>query len=213
MAAAREEKITTEQSEEVQDSGNAMNEKRVGSSIGLISTKPNGDAVHVSNHERVQETQDHELGQRDKKQAVDEVSKLTGQSKLFEGTDAENQHGALWKNINSDLGATQEWMREGERREAKKKSRKARSCAVVYKDAKVIQSRRRKKNHARSRKKIALNPEIPKFFPTSSNYVAGESLEDSNINNCNKGILAKEKLFGAKEIWEFAKSIGVVATE
>ncbi|GKV14995.1 hypothetical protein SLEP1_g25796 [Rubroshorea leprosula] len=181
-AAAPEEKIVVQQTKEVHDSWKTINEESVGLSFGPISIKPNGDAAHGLDREKAQETRD------------------------------QIQHLAFWENIDSNSGPIKEWMGGGESREAKRRSRKAKSCAAIYRDAKVIQARTRKRNSGRSRKKIDPNSDMPKFFPTSSNQVVGESLEDSNIYNCNRGILAKEKLIGAKELWEFAKTIGVVAT-
>ncbi|GKU86036.1 hypothetical protein SLEP1_g619 [Rubroshorea leprosula] len=46
----------------------------------------------------------------------------------------------------------------------------------------------------------------------SGNKVADDSISDSNINNHNNCILQKTKAFGAREIWDFAKSIGAMAT-
>lgn len=36
---------------------------------------------------------------------------------------------------------------------------------------------------------------MPDFVPNPGNEVAGESLHDSNINNCNKSILRDDKSF------------------
>ncbi|GKU89353.1 hypothetical protein SLEP1_g3500 [Rubroshorea leprosula] len=81
----------------------------------------------------------------------------------------------------------------------------------VYKEAKVIQLEANKRKKGRSKEREEEVSELPQFLPNSENKVTGDSLNDSNINNCNTSILARKSGFGTKEIWEFAKFIGAVA--
>ncbi|GKV35117.1 hypothetical protein SLEP1_g43431 [Rubroshorea leprosula] len=52
---------------------------------------------------------------------------------------------------------------------------------------------------------------LPNFHPHLSKPVAGESVSDGAIANCNRGHRSRSKYSMAKEIWEFGKKIGAVA--
>ncbi|GLU06482.1 hypothetical protein SLE2022_235140 [Rubroshorea leprosula] len=86
------------------------------------------------------------------------------------------------------------------------------SCVMVYKASKIILTVSRRSKRGRLKKDAAKNPLTPNFMPNLAMDVVDESLTDSNINNYNNYILRKMKAFGAREIWDFAKLIGVVAT-
>ncbi|GKV40774.1 hypothetical protein SLEP1_g48377 [Rubroshorea leprosula] len=115
------------------------------------------------------------------------------------------------QNMDSDSGAIQEWMRARERKKSRKRCRKAKSCAEVYRESKVTSTVSRSRR-GRTSKSTAAEAAQPEFMANSGNEVADDSISDSNINNRNNCILQKMKAFGATEIWDFAKSIGVVAT-
>ncbi|GKU98539.1 hypothetical protein SLEP1_g11530 [Rubroshorea leprosula] len=114
--------------------------------------------------------------------------------------------------MDSDSGAIQEWMGIRERNKSRKRSRKFKSCVSVYKASKLILAAPRRNRRGRPRKELASKSSVPEFLANSNNGVADGSLNDSNIHNCNKSIMKKINAFGAKKIWEFAKSVRVVAT-
>ncbi|GKV09907.1 hypothetical protein SLEP1_g21340 [Rubroshorea leprosula] len=91
----------------------------------------------------------------------------------------------------------------------RKKSRRTKACAVVYKAAKLIKIEARKRRRGRTKKNQPTDMSLPEFIPNVNCAVASESINDNNINNCNRAILKSKEEFGAKEIWELAKEIGV----
>ncbi|GKV29208.1 hypothetical protein SLEP1_g38154 [Rubroshorea leprosula] len=119
---------------------------------------------------------------------------------------------SFWEGLESDSGRLEEWMGRGKSCGLKKrKGRKARSCAYVYISAPIIlrhaaRNGGRKKQH----KKPGLEDKIP-IFLGKDNKVAGESIGDSEIANCNRDRLKQAELGGAAKIWNLAKKIGVVA--
>ncbi|GKU94606.1 hypothetical protein SLEP1_g8071 [Rubroshorea leprosula] len=125
--------------------------------------------------------------------------------------------GNFWKETDSDLGGTADWIDRANRQNLRskpkrKKARKARLCLEVYKKSRIckeaaIQKRGKgKRGHA-----CSLTEKIPEFIPGSQSLTAGASVGDSDIMKRNQSLRANQKHRGAKEIWETAKEIGLVA--
>ncbi|GLU16531.1 hypothetical protein SLE2022_329620 [Rubroshorea leprosula] len=137
---------------------------------------------------------------------------VTDNGKEEEDSVASRELCSFLQGLDSDSGAIQEWMCIRERNKSRKRSRKSKSCAAVYKASKLILAAPRRNRRGRPRKELTSKSSVPEFLPNSSNGVADGSLNDSNIHNCNKSIMKKINAFGAKEIWEFAKLVGAMAT-
>ncbi|GKV27405.1 hypothetical protein SLEP1_g36578 [Rubroshorea leprosula] len=118
----------------------------------------------------------------------------------------------FWKGFESEEGRLKEWMCRRKDKIRKRKKRKNRSCRSVYSiDAADEEKIQEKNSRGRQRIKEKERRATP---ATSSNYsskIAGESIGDSDIRNCNRILerLSKDQL--PVNIWNFAKNLGVVA--
>ncbi|GKV27064.1 hypothetical protein SLEP1_g36275 [Rubroshorea leprosula] len=98
---------------------------------------------------------------------------------------------------------------EVRRKKSKNRTKKrARSCIAVYKVASAILQKRNRGEKCKGTQQLKEN--LPTFLPNPKKVVAGESVGDSDIINRNKEIRKGWKKYGAEEIWEFAKLIGVL---
>ncbi|GKV49606.1 hypothetical protein SLEP1_g56347 [Rubroshorea leprosula] len=131
--------------------------------------------------------------------------------KLGNNTSEVDSLRSFFQDMDNDLGTVQDWMRGKEKPQRSKKSKRAKSCAAVYKAAKLIriEARKGRRTRGRSREKQSKDMSMPKFLPDVNHAIVDELIDDNNINNCNKAILKCKKDFGARESWEFAQSIGV----
>ncbi|GKU90659.1 hypothetical protein SLEP1_g4626 [Rubroshorea leprosula] len=95
-----------------------------------------------------------------------------------------------------------------------KKKKKALLCRSVYQKANILGLMSlKKKTKSGARPKKAPSQELPSFMPNSSYSVAGGSVGDSGIANCNRMIKEHPSRRIAAELWDFAKQIGVTAED
>ncbi|GLT45555.1 hypothetical protein SLA2020_193790 [Shorea laevis] len=101
---------------------------------------------------------------------------------------------------------------KSKKQRSKSKARRVRFCLAVYKSSMLCQNTLtgRKKKNCPSKKENLVEM-LPTFSSGQGNQVAGDLVEDSGIENRNKILLSNNKRKGAKEIWEFARAIGVAA--
>ncbi|GKV01050.1 hypothetical protein SLEP1_g13646 [Rubroshorea leprosula] len=96
----------------------------------------------------------------------------------------------------------------------KKKKKKALSCRSVYQKASILGLMSlKKKTKCGSMPKKVPSQEMPSFLPNSSYSVAGGSVGDNGIANCNRMFKEHTSRRIAAELWDFAKQIGVTAED
>ncbi|GLT64418.1 hypothetical protein SLA2020_369150 [Shorea laevis] len=128
--------------------------------------------------------------------------------KCIEDIDGEESIG-FWKGMASDEGSLAEGSGKEEKRKSKRRRRKAKSCVAVYRKSKPNAEEMTENRRGRQRRRKELVEAEPIFFPNPCKQVAGESLKDSGIINCNNCVKSRKEVDIAKEIWDFAKAIGV----
>ncbi|GKU94766.1 hypothetical protein SLEP1_g8212 [Rubroshorea leprosula] len=95
-----------------------------------------------------------------------------------------------------------------------KKKKKALLCRSVYQKASILGlMSHKKKSKSRARSKKVTRQEMPSFMPNPSYSVAGGSVGDSGIENCNRMLKEHSSRRIAAELWDFAKQIGVTAED
>ncbi|GLT35686.1 hypothetical protein SLA2020_101170 [Shorea laevis] len=113
---------------------------------------------------------------------------------------------SFWAGMESETGEISKWMKIKERVKPKRSRKRAKSCSSVYRNAKPCGGKEGKG----SRRK--LTNLIPTFIPTASNQeVVGESITDNGIRNRNRIVQETVSNLKAKDMWDFAKKVGVVA--
>ncbi|GLU19816.1 hypothetical protein SLE2022_360420 [Rubroshorea leprosula] len=129
----------------------------------------------------------------------------------------EETTGNFWKETDSDLGGTADWIDRANRqnlrsKSKRKKARKARLCLEVYKMSRICKEATIQKK-GKGKRSHACSPteKLPDFLPGSQSLTAGASVGDSDIMKRNQSLRANQKHRGAKEIWQTAKEIGLVA--
>ncbi|GKU90763.1 hypothetical protein SLEP1_g4714 [Rubroshorea leprosula] len=129
----------------------------------------------------------------------------------------EETTGNFWKETDSDLGGTADWIDRANRQNLRskpkrKKARKARLCLEVYKMSRICKEAMiQKKGKGKGSHACSPTEKLPDFLPGSQSLTAGASVGDSDIMKRNQSFRANQKHRGAKEIWETAKEIGLVA--
>ncbi|GKV25593.1 hypothetical protein SLEP1_g35004 [Rubroshorea leprosula] len=92
------------------------------------------------------------------------------------------------------------------------RKKKIRLCSTVYlkarKTGERIQSGNRRE---RKKKKVEKGQGVPKFMVSPEGEVAGESVGDSGIENCNRALRKQLQIQLAKDIWDLAKTLGATA--
>ncbi|GKV44013.1 hypothetical protein SLEP1_g51242 [Rubroshorea leprosula] len=113
----------------------------------------------------------------------------------------------------SDSGNRKEQMGDNNKSEKKSKRKRTKTCSSMYKRATLLGLLNQKKGRGKPKWSQVERKRIPEFLPSTSNLVAGGSVGDSGIENCNR--LLKEhpnkKIVG--DLWNFAKNLGVVAKD
>ncbi|GKV27046.1 hypothetical protein SLEP1_g36254 [Rubroshorea leprosula] len=56
-----------------------------------------------------------------------------------------------------------------------------------------------------------LGERVPKFYPRDTNFVAGASITDSAIENCNKGFHNKDRAISTLDAWNLIEEMGLGA--
>ncbi|GKV16172.1 hypothetical protein SLEP1_g26854 [Rubroshorea leprosula] len=133
-----------------------------------------------------------------------------GKSAEEKGNEEED---AFWKDHESKKSRIKEWIdKQLEEINSKNGRRKVRRCSSVYiqprnSEAPVEKKRGRKKKIAQQ---VEERPE-PIFMPNQEGKVAGDSIGDSEINNCNRALKKQWQSQLTKEIWDLATQLGAVA--
>lgn len=142
---------------------------------------------------------------------TDDSGKLEGEQGKGDENRQREPNKAYWNDMMHESGRESDQMGRGEKSLTKRRNRKVKSCFTVYKYARLCPTMRTlKRSKGRSNGKKATTKDIPMFLPGSRSHIAGGSVEDSCIENRNKEIRKKSKKRGAKEMWEFAKAVGLV---
>ncbi|GKV00459.1 hypothetical protein SLEP1_g13143 [Rubroshorea leprosula] len=123
--------------------------------------------------------------------ALQMQSKKIKEDLTEEKVEEDDEVESFWKGINSDSGRLKEWMQAGEKRKGRirnNRKRKFRSFMSVYQSSSMarIKSRSTKKEGKVNSKKNQ-KEKLPKFILDPTNPIAGVSILDSCILNCNKG--------------------------
>ncbi|GKV27391.1 hypothetical protein SLEP1_g36564 [Rubroshorea leprosula] len=112
------------------------------------------------------------------------------------------------------LDVTQEHGEEARRIEQirKRKKRKSRSCKSLYSNAADAGvGNQRRNSQGRNQTQGKEGKVTPALILSSTSKIAGESIGDGGILNCNRLVERQRQEQLAEDIWEFAKSLGVVA--
>ncbi|GLT29888.1 hypothetical protein SLA2020_047230 [Shorea laevis] len=116
----------------------------------------------------------------------------------------------FWKGFESESGEEQAWMGRKVKKAKHRRRKKTRSCLSVYMGEKKNEEQGLiSKGRKQSTKEKGKEEMVPKFSPGSRNQAAGESLNDSGIENRNVCLRKATNQNMAERIWAFAKEIGV----
>ncbi|GKV01521.1 hypothetical protein SLEP1_g14070 [Rubroshorea leprosula] len=118
---------------------------------------------------------------------------------------------SFWDDLGSDSGTEARWMNRNDGCEKRKKKRRAKSCASMYRkfgglDGFLIQQKNKgqKKSAVETKKKILFEKDLEKS-------IADNSINDSNIQNCNKSIETRSRKRNMEALWSRVKEFGVSA--
>ncbi|GKV22577.1 hypothetical protein SLEP1_g32437 [Rubroshorea leprosula] len=118
----------------------------------------------------------------------------------------------FWKGMESESESIREWMGRSERKMKKRNKRRSKSCASVYNNSTALESIVVGfKGKGKSAMLKMYKEQKVRFEPGPNREVVDDSIEDNGIQNCNRSNVMGLNRKGAKEMWEFAKSIGVTA--
>ncbi|GKV27153.1 hypothetical protein SLEP1_g36356 [Rubroshorea leprosula] len=129
------------------------------------------------------------------------------------GSTTENSR-LFWVGFASDEGCEREGRGKKGKREKKRKRKRTKLCSSVYQRATFLgrlNQKKKGKAKARPRQPEAQGKKIPEFVPCASNPIAGGSVGDSGIENCNRILKKQPSRNIVVDLWNFAKKIGVVA--
>ncbi|GKV38004.1 hypothetical protein SLEP1_g45962 [Rubroshorea leprosula] len=152
-------------------------------------------------------------GKNQEVQSPYQISKET-KEKLKEGKHVRpgaTESDLFWEDMDSDAGDLPEWAKVLEGKKSKKKKRKVKLCRSVYMKSSglegVLVQKKKKKKGTQSVTEKMTQQIIFQADPADS--VAGDSIYDSNIQNCNKGIRVKSKIKDSEALWSYIKELGV----
>ncbi|GKV29211.1 hypothetical protein SLEP1_g38157 [Rubroshorea leprosula] len=118
---------------------------------------------------------------------------------------------SFWDDLGSDSDTEARWMNRNDGRGKRKKKSRAKSCASVYRksgglDGFLIQQKNKgqKKSAVETKKKILFEKDPEKS-------IADNSINDSNIQNCNKSIETRSRKRNMEALWSRVKEFGVTA--
>ncbi|GKU99314.1 hypothetical protein SLEP1_g12182 [Rubroshorea leprosula] len=87
-------------------------------------------------------------------------------------------------------------------------------CRSVYAKSRAVgMGPKLKKGRRKQGKQDAEGRSEPSFLPGSKGKIAGDSVGDSGIQNCNRCLKKQMKMNLAVEIWDLAKKLGAVAED
>ncbi|GKV19209.1 hypothetical protein SLEP1_g29498 [Rubroshorea leprosula] len=114
----------------------------------------------------------------------------------------------FWEGFMIESGSEKEWMGRNLRRPSKLRKKKSRSCASVYRKERKETRQTNLEGGTKRAKEREGEKEMPKFQPGSQIQVAGESVNDSCIENRNGILKRAQEACNIEKIWAFAKEIG-----
>ncbi|GKV17660.1 hypothetical protein SLEP1_g28131 [Rubroshorea leprosula] len=121
---------------------------------------------------------------------------------------------SFWEGLGSEDGSEKEWMRVMSKQGKQKRKKKVKACSVVYKRSLPLEvMNQKKKGKGISGSSQAKEEETSQCHQSTSNSVAGGSVGDSGIQNCNRRLNKVPNKRIAAELWNFAKRIGAVTEE
>ncbi|GKV35275.1 hypothetical protein SLEP1_g43574 [Rubroshorea leprosula] len=101
-----------------------------------------------------------------------------------------------------------------QKKDRKKRKKRSKSCTSIYQKSILLGfMKQKKKNRGRCGARQSEEEAVPVFLPSTSNSIAGGSVGDNGIQNCNRLLKEAPNKLIANDIWEFAKKIGAVAEE
>ncbi|GKV32257.1 hypothetical protein SLEP1_g40874 [Rubroshorea leprosula] len=96
----------------------------------------------------------------------------------------------------------------------KNRKKRTKSCRSVYLKAQLSGVMiRNNKGRGRSKESKPGKVGFPEFLSNGRDSVAGDSVGDSGIENCNRILKEEQSRKTAEDLWNFAKRIGVVAED
>ncbi|GKV05619.1 hypothetical protein SLEP1_g17606 [Rubroshorea leprosula] len=96
----------------------------------------------------------------------------------------------------------------------KNRKKRSKSCHAVYLKAQLSGVMiRNKEGRGRPKESKPGTVDFPEFLSNGRNSVAGDSVGDSGIENCNRILKEEQSRKTAEDLWDFAKRIGVVAED
>ncbi|GKV41862.1 hypothetical protein SLEP1_g49342 [Rubroshorea leprosula] len=133
----------------------------------------------------------------------------SGNRDLSEVESEEEGEDVFWRGYEKDQGRVEEWISKQIKKTAKGKRRKARSCSSVYRcTMEVGTGSTRKIDGKKQSMQRTAERKTPDFLPNPDGKVAGGSVGDSGILNCNRSIKKQLQSQLAMEIWDLAKQLG-----
>ncbi|GLU02748.1 hypothetical protein SLE2022_199860 [Rubroshorea leprosula] len=144
---------------------------------------------------------------------------ISQQNRDFSGIEAtEEEKGGededeFWKGHESERSRIEVWIgKQLEEITSKKRRRKVRRCSSVYglprnREVSAERKKGRKKKNSQHREERP----APIFMPNQEGKAAGDSVGDSDIHNVNRALRKQWQTQLAKEIWDLATQLGVVA--
>ncbi|GKV05109.1 hypothetical protein SLEP1_g17151 [Rubroshorea leprosula] len=116
---------------------------------------------------------------------------------------------SFWDNLDYDEGDLPEWARVLEGKKNKKKKQRVKSFQVVYKQSDGLVGFLTQKKKKGNRLVMEKMKQQIIFEADPAGSMANDSINDNNIQNCNKGIRAKSKIKDSEPLWCGIKELGV----
>ncbi|GKV11964.1 hypothetical protein SLEP1_g23173 [Rubroshorea leprosula] len=120
---------------------------------------------------------------------------------------------SFWQGFESESGSIKNWMGRNLRQSTRKRrnqKKKSRSCLSIYKSSPMLAEDGIKKQAGKLKSKNLRKEGLPSFLPDPEKPIAGESISDSAIANCNRSNSRRNLI---SEIWQFAQQVGMEALE
>ncbi|GKU91329.1 hypothetical protein SLEP1_g5215 [Rubroshorea leprosula] len=142
------------------------------------------------------------------------LRKVLHNTRLEEDSGEDDEINSFWYGLASDSEIIKERTSRDARKKQrkKKKSKRIRSCQAVYKDSNPAMTVGVQKMGRRWSSLLKeLREKVPEFYPKDTNSVAGASITDSAIENCNRGFHNKDRVTSALDAWNLIKDMGLAA--
>ncbi|GKV34438.1 hypothetical protein SLEP1_g42813 [Rubroshorea leprosula] len=120
----------------------------------------------------------------------------------------------FWNGFEEEQRGIEEWIKKQREEGSTKKKRRIKMCRSVYAKSRAVgMGPKLKKGRRKQCKQDAEGRSEPSFLPRSKGKIAGDSVGDSGIQNCNRCLKKQMKNNLAVEIWDLAKKLGAVAED